>query len=489
MAPTQTSDRSGSWAKTLLVEGGRSAVWVDVVLVSLLALILTLQLLIPPFIGLADNGDFPKIAGLLCLHNDGTQNFRYFVSNYAYSQRYCYDRGLRFSGVIPAAAAIHFSRLIRGTTQFDIRYLGMCYAIGLLVTFYLLLVFLRRYPLLVRVSLAAFVLWIFSDVAYVSYFNSFYSDTIALLSLLLMVVTALHIVANKQPRWIVWTLFTAACVLFVTSKAQHGLWAIFPAGFAVWSAMRSQSRSLKIYSWALCAVLLSASAIEFFIATPKWYKATALYSVVFLKVLKSSPTPNQDITSLGLSPMELRNVGLSPWAPHSRVANLQWLLPFYDVTSRSLLSFYLHHPRRVWRILVQDLRTRAPLIRSRELPNFRQEDGYPPGALATRFSSWSSLRSRLLSAWPSHIIVWYLLLIIVATLMLVRHPCSFTRGASAICLGVAAMALLEFCFASLTDALQTERHLFLFQAMTDVTVCFGAGALLTGSPRQVLFRR
>jgi hypothetical protein len=40
------------------------------------------------------------------------------------------------------------------------------------------------------------------------------------------------------------------------------------------------------------------------------------------------------------------------------------------------------------------------------------------------------------------------------------------------------MGIGEFCFASLTDAAQTDRHLFLFHALTDLTVCFAAAGAL-----------
>ena len=456
-----------------------AVLWLDALLLAVLSTILSIQLFIPPFIGLADNGDFPKISGLFSLTKDQRQNFRYFVSEYEYSQN-SYDRGLRFSGVVPAAAAIYLSRLIHGPKQFDIRYLGLCHGIMFLLTFYLFLVFLRRYPLPTRATLAALSLWIFSDVAYVSYFNSFYSDTIAYLGLLLMTVTALHIATNNQSRWVFWVLFSLAAILFTTSKAQHGLWAVFPAAFAVWSGFMSGSRLRKLYGCSLCAVLLLTSAVEFFLGTPKWYKATALYSVIFLKVLQYSPAPERDIQSLGLSPGDLRNVGLTPWRPHSPVADEKWLTKFYGVASRSLPRFYLHHPKRVLQLLMRDLKEHGAQIRFRELANFRQADGYPPGALATRFSSWSWLRTALLSRWPSMLVLWYLLIIAVCMVSVVNSSDNLTSRLSAICLGIVAMAMLEYCFASLSDALQTERHLFLFHAMTDVTFCFAAGALLTG---------
>lgn len=40
---------------------------------------------------------------------------------------------------------------------------------------------------------------------------------------------------------------------------------------------------------------------------------------------------------------------------------------------------------------------------------------------------------------------------------------------AAICLALVMMGMGEFCFASLTDATQTDRHLFLFHALTDLS--------------------
>jgi hypothetical protein len=57
----------------------------------------------------------------------------------------------------------------------------------------------------------------------------------------------------------------------------------------------------------------------------------------------------------------------------------------------------------------------------------------------------------------------------VALANLRRHPAT-----AAVCLGVCAIAILEFCFASLTDAVETERHLFIFHVATEITVCFAA---------------
>ena len=66
-------------------------------------------------------------------------------------------------------------------------------------------------------------------------------------------------------------------------------------------------------------------------------------------------------------------------------------------------------------------------------------------------------------------------------LLLFRRP--FPKPAI-IFLGICTMALLEFAFASLADAIETERHLFLFHFMTEITICFAVVWALDGIARK-----
>jgi hypothetical protein len=51
------------------------------------------------------------------------------------------------------------------------------------------------------------------------------------------------------------------------------------------------------------------------------------------------------------------------------------------------------------------------------------------------------------------------------------------------------MAVLEFVFASLTDANETDRHLLIFHALTEMTICFTAALTLTVVLRFGILRR
>ncbi len=98
--------------------------------------------------------------------------------------------------------------------------------------------------------------------------------------------------------------------------------------------------------------------------------------------------------------------------------------------------------------------------------------------MTRHFCSWSDLRSRLFVLWPYHILIWFAIVIADASWIAVHRRRTLSGRAAALCLGVVFMAALEFAVASLGDGNDTGRHLFLFHALSDVTVCFAVAAAL-----------
>jgi len=142
----------------------------------------------------------------------------------------------------------------------------------------------------------------------------------------------------------------------------------------------------------------------------------------------------------------------------------------------SLARFYLRHPRVALRLLWKDLTETAWQIRAENLSNFRREDGHPAHARTNRFASWSSLRAWQLTRWPALMIVWYAALLVGAPLAAWRGP-SRIRAIAWSLFFAASLGLGEFCFASLTDALETYRHLLLFHLFTDFSIWFALCAM------------
>ena len=109
-------------------------------------------------------------------------------------------------------------------------------------------------------------------------------------------------------------------------------------------------------------------------------------------------------------------------------------------------------------------------MRAENLSNFRAVDEHPPGALTRRFSSWTALRAAATVKWPAHLMLWYAAVFAVS-LYLAKAQ---NRPAAWIVAALCAVGVCEFLVASLADTLETYRHLFIFHAITDMTLCIAA---------------
>ena len=456
--------------KPTAVSRSRPVLWPDALLIALCAGLLVFMLFVSPLIGLANDGDFGRLLGKLSLAADDTQNLLYFESEYQHVPSPSYS-GLSMSGVWVARCALGVAHLAGTRPNFDIRFLAALYCLLLLAALCGLLRLLKSCAIPVRLALGGGAIWIFTDVAYSAYFNSFYAEPMALVSLLLMLVAALHIVAARRMRWTLWAGFTLAAVFFVMSKAQYATAGVFPALFVLLAPLPLPAMRRRLLRGGLCAVIIIASIGELR-ATAPWYKGVATFDIVFSNIPKTSPDRQQELMELGLDSSYIKYMGTNPWD-----LGPAWMAQFYTrVGPWKILKFYVAHPLRTLAILNGDLRTSA--AHPRTLPNYRRVDGFPPRTMTRHLCSWSDLRSRLFVLWPYHILIWFAMVMAGATWIAVRKRGAFSSRAAALCLGVVFMAALEFAVASLGDGNDTGRHLLLFHALTDVTVCFVIAAAL-----------
>lgn len=445
----------------------RSPDTVELLLLFAFAVILSLQLFIPPVIGLADNGDFGKVYSQFSLtpNGGGADNFAYF------NPRYWFLRGLSWKSDVPsseiavAAGPILLTRALR-RPFFDLRWLGALHALLFLGAFYALLIHLRRGAPWRKALVGIAVLWIFGDVAYVAYCNSLYSDTAAIIGALLLTPLALEAVSrNKVGEGMAW-LIVLSSMLFIASKPQHAAVGLIPVAIVLW-----------LVRLRFPAVLLMLALVFTMWRAPSTYKAKPLFNLIFYKIAPKSATPLQDLRELGLGESDMRFVGMHAYTPGGPGSDDQWMADFSRRTGFSKVClFYLRHPLRALAILDSDLRYEAFQIRPQGLGNFRRERGVPPGSLTGRFTSWSNLRSRLFIRWQWHIVIWFAVFIAISGRM-ARH----SRPA-ALALGIACMALGEFAVSSLADSVETFRHLLLFHLLTDITICLAVGWILSLIP-------
>jgi len=451
----------------------------EAVLLFAAFLLIAAQLFAWPILGLADNGDFPRVSCALGISRIPLEYFNYFTSSYWYSPAFYSRPPLFQSEVLLVWLGRTLAHANRPNAHFDIRYLGAVHTVIFLAGFYLLLRFLRQFAPWVQVTSALLYLWMFTDILYVAYFHSFYSDTIALLMLPLMVVSALF-AAKNEAGWIPLVVLLLTALLLVTSKPQHTLLGVFPVFLLAALPLATRSLARRVFGILGAIVLLSAMVWEVRSTTPD-YDSFPLFNLIFLKIAPALPDqPGPAWNTLGLVPEDRPFVGRSAWERVVPMRDEHWRDEFLARTGyRRVARFYLHHPSYPLSIMEFDLRFAAIRLRPGYLGNFRQEDRPVPRQLTKRCNSWSDLRTRLYRLYPGHAVIWYVLFMASAVTLVLRSRTQFLKKAALIALGVGLMGLMAFVFASLLCGDQTDRHLILFHEITDVTLwlaCTGAFA-------------
>ena len=170
------------------------------IVLVLLAVLLVSQLLVPPIVGLADNGDYARITDALGLRpvaeSWGDKYFLYVNQEYLIVPR---TAPLFFSSqLLLGEAALGIDRFFTRDGRFDLRFLGGLNLVIYLLGLSLILSATRTFARPVRATLGLGLLVAAADVAYISTLNSFYTETASLIFVTLLL--GLGRVKRARPR-------------------------------------------------------------------------------------------------------------------------------------------------------------------------------------------------------------------------------------------------------------------------------------------------
>ncbi len=140
------------------------------------------QLFGPIPIGLADNGDFPRILGSLRLSPGPADNgHRFFINDYIVGKRW--NSGIPSSEWLVAALAKRIARVVLPAGTFKLQLIGLLHAAILSVAFIILLTALRTRAWWVQLLCGFFLLFIWTDLEYVQQLSTAYTDAGAVVAL------------------------------------------------------------------------------------------------------------------------------------------------------------------------------------------------------------------------------------------------------------------------------------------------------------------
>ena len=449
----------------------------ETALVVVCAAILAWQLFLPGFIGLADNRDFAKVAGRLCIGRpDGpTAYYAYFHPDFERAQRYCWESGVPTSELALARAASWMEQRAGDPARFDLRWLGTIHALGFLSGWYLLLLALRPLRGAAWWIAAAAGLWVFTDVGLVSYLNSFYSDAAAMVGAMIMVPAALCLLSPDAPRRWLAVCFGLGALLFVTSKGQHA--ALAPVVVAVlliaaWT--KPAERGTRALAVGLALVLI-AGTCWIFVETPYWYKAENRFTLVFYKLLPASGTPSQDVEELGLSQSDLPYIGQHAFLPQVRrsIPRGSWLFRSAEVAGESGRSGCAIRGGRSPRCM--GIWNGKPGNAGRwSSRNYQPEAGRPAATQTQAFGSWSALDTWFSRVWPMHTAIYGTELVLVkwTAARAARAGSGFGSALAWTLVFAAVLGLGEFSIASLTDARENRPPLVIVPSVHGFLLMF-----------------
>lgn len=370
-------------------------------------------LMIPPVLGLADSGDFGRVlgvTGLAPLDPNESYEDRYF--GYAH-QHYGYGGytvgGYVSTHVLLVAIAGWIGRIFNSNV-FDIRVLGAVYTAIFLSA---IVLFVRYAPkastrlgtLFVASILAISLLFVFGDLGYLVYFQSFFGEPYALIGLLLTVASALALLSHEKPSGKLLALFVGAAIAVATSKIQNA-----PLGFAfallTWRmlTLRPDVRWRR-QVWTGAGILILTSALMI-VAAPDRLKNTNLYQSIFYGVLKDSPDVAGDMKELGIPEKYAVLAGTNYFQKDTAIWQKDPVLKeevLEKLSHKDIALFYLKHPGRFIHKL-ERAADNAMFIRPNYLGNYDQSAGKPWGAISNKFSLWSKWK---VESMP-HTLGWFL---------------------------------------------------------------------------------
>jgi hypothetical protein len=449
---------------------------------ALCAAILVAQLAVRPIVGLADNGDYERalLAVNLAYTTDRYDERYWDFVNTEYRIVPTGDRTLYLSSdLLLARAAILLDRLATGDDLFDLRALGLLRALLYLGAIGLVLVAARPLPALARALIAVLVVLACTDVGYVAYFNSMYSEAASLVFLYLTIGVYLLVATRERAGPALFAGFYVAALLFLTAKLQNAALCLALAPLCYYLVTRRFATAGRPVALTL-AVGLVAVALAYYAVFPDRLRGITLYNAVFYQLLAHSPTPQDDLAWLGLDPHLAQYAGTHYFLPTAASREPGFAETFGErVNYVKLLAFYAAHPARLLDLL-ERAADDAFVMRPAYLGNYERSSGMPPRAQASAWSAWSTLRGALL---PRSL--WFLIACWALGAALAADAHRQLRGTRfalvpALWAALLAMSVLQFGITTLGDGgLERVKQLFLFNTLMDV--CLVGGGLWLGS--------
>ncbi len=422
----------------------------------ILLVVLFHEVVASPIVGLANNGDFYRIApqsGVYYINGGGPETFDPespgYVSRLYRTGAIKNPQGYYSSGLVMMWAARLANDLVRRDELFDIRFLGAVHSCCFAAAIFFFLTALSKLPLSLHVIAASLTLFTVTDVGYFSYFNSFYSESASAIYLFAAVGALMSTSRLADAS------FVGFCVLFLTAKPQNAVLA--PVLVLTWALLRARHKKALLPA----GLLLCAFAFVYLSLSP--FKQVNRYNHVFHGILEEDP---EALRGFGLGEEYATLVGTHWWSPLEEPDEQLKQSTVERLRYRDIVEYYLRHPSRFGALWAKGAAA-AFVFRPAGLGNFERSRGGPPGEMSEGFGHWTTVKTRVFPETPGFQVLAGLAIVTFSALVW-RFRVE-ARKPAILLLGLVGMCAVQF-FAVLVGGGHVElvRHLFLVNVLVDL---------------------
>jgi hypothetical protein len=443
------------------------------------------QLLLPPILGLADNGDFARrtiFFDLTHAPEDASDRYfgfltRHYVFDAAEARKYS-PPGYLSSELLFLAGPVAVNKLL-GKTSFDLVELCVVHVALLAAGTYFLLFASRAFAGAGRTSAVILSSIVFTDIAYIAYFNSFYSESATFLFFLLVVACAYGAISDSRRRifWLV--AYSVAAIGLLLAKYQNLV--LLPVLLVFAGLLVKRWGELKSFrAYVVFALVACYGGYRFYISSPDVISDAVLYNSVFSGVLVDSPTPQDDLAALRLDRGYAKFAGSTAFQPSSLRFNADFLRKFREtVTIGDLFRFYLERPGRLLGALNRTVGYAFQLRPA--LGNYEKSAGNAPLSVSRSWAMWSTLRSAIMPRNLWSVLTVGILYLALLSRRWLRDKDPFSRLNMEWSALVPFMALAQLFVITISDGvIDIVKHAFLFNLLFDyMLVAMGAQLLMS----------
>ncbi|WP_099468401.1 glycan biosynthesis hexose transferase WsfD [Konateibacter massiliensis] len=403
------------------MKGKYSPSLIALVSAGLAGLLMTIILFLPNYLGVADDGSISQVmnsAGVYYIETEVADVYNnYFVKTYS-NVLSGYQRTSDWSNsqVLVVKFAVYLDHLVTADKYFDIRFLALIYGIFYVPAIYLLI---KQACMRVKEFSEGFVIGfigmlIFSDVGYLTYFNSFYPEALWFISLMYCIAAALSFQEERSAYrdFGALLLMLASGIVLVTSRNQTAVIAILLAVYCL-KLLFIRSNWIWGLVCVMSALFLCFVSVVSMINLTSDFDETSKFHAMTRGVLFQSNNPGETLVEFDIdsSYEMLADVSSYDYLPVVKAADSILQEEFLDkYTQTDIAVYYVRHPASFLGML--DLAIKSSFdIRREYCGNYEKSVGFPERAKSFFWSGWSNFKANTLPKTVGYFI--FLIIVII----------------------------------------------------------------------------